>query len=49
MIRMALSYCNVEYEDFTISRDVFFRKKKGGAYPNGQVPVLYLDDGTVMS
>ena len=49
MIRLALAYCNVDFEDNCISFDVFARKKKGGAYPYGQLPVLYLDDGTVMS
>ena len=33
MIRLALAYCNVDFEDNCVSFDVFARKKKGGAYP----------------
>lgn len=48
MIRMALAYCNVEYQDYIVTSEEFYRKKKGGAYPLGQVPTLYLDDGTAL-
>ena len=48
-LRMAFSYCNVEFEDNYITfKDLMWHKKKG-TYPSGQAPVLHLDDGTMLS
>jgi hypothetical protein len=35
MIRMALGYCNVAYEDYRMDHAEFVRKKMGGAFPYG--------------
>ena len=31
-----------------MTREQFAKKKAGGKYPNGQVPVLHLEDGTCL-
>ena len=49
MIRMALAYCDVEFEDSQISFPEFGQKKAAGEYQYGQLPVMYLDDGTQLT
>ena len=46
MIRMALNYCEVQYEDEFLDFATFAAKKAAGEFQYGQVPVLDLDDGT---
>ena len=46
-IRMLLSHCKVEYEDFHHNRKTFLEVKENYTY--GQVPVLHLDDGTQLA
>ena len=46
MIRMALDYTGTEYEDNKLTPETFGANKQSGAYTWGQVPVMYLDDGT---
>lgn len=46
---MAFKYCNVEFEDENLAPEEFGQRKAAGKYPNGQLPVLHLDDGTMMS
>ena len=48
-LRMALTYCNVEFEDEKLTFEAFGAKKAAGAYPMGQVPVLHLDDGKILN
>lgn len=47
-IRMALSYCQVEFEDNYLTFPQFGKLKKEGYYPMGQVPCLIHEDGTKM-
>lgn len=35
MLRLALKYCNVEFEDETITPEEFGARKAAGKYPNG--------------
>ena len=49
MIRMALHYCNVEFEDVLYNFQEWGQKKATGNYEYGQLPVLTLDDGTQLS
>eukprot|EP00944_MAST-04C_sp_MAST-4C-sp1_P007185 g7185.t1 len=43
-IRLALSYCNIPFEDYRFkSRDEFHEMKKSGALMFGQVPALFVD------
>ena len=45
-IRLLLKYANVDFEDARITMEAFGANKAAGKYTYGQVPALFLDDGT---
>ena len=49
MIRLGFKYCNVDFEDELLTPEEFGTRKAAGKYPNGQIPILHLDDGTQMT
>ena len=49
MIRLALNYCNIQFEDAYVTLEEMQANKAAGKYPGGQLPILYLDDGTPLT
>ena len=49
MIRMTLAYGNVQFEDVHLTMEEFGANKAAGKYSGGQVPVLFMDDGSQLT
>ena len=49
MIRMALNYCNQEYEDSKMTFETYGPRKAAGDFMWNYVPELILDDGTKLA
>ena len=49
LARNLLDFCKVEYEDKRLTQPEFGQGKREGKYTYGQVPALFLDDGTPLT
>ena len=48
-IRLLLEYCKVDYTDSRVEMGEFGKNKMSGKYTHGQVPVLFMDDGSQLA
>ena len=45
-IRLLLDFCKADYTDSRVDMQEFAKNKAAGKYTHGQVPVLYMADGS---